>query len=126
MIADLNYEAEGDPNEPLTRGEFNEAMQLVAGAFERVATKEDLKQFATKDDLQQLRQQLVEDKKEMIQRMADDKEEILRQLAATAEIITDQSAGAHRDDISSIKEKQERHEERIGTVEERLRISPVQ
>jgi chromosome segregation ATPase len=32
-------------DEPVTRGEFNEAMQMIANAFEKVATKDDLVGF---------------------------------------------------------------------------------
>ena len=46
---------EGDENEPVARGEFNEAMAWIATAFQELrgemVTKNDLKQLATKDDL---------------------------------------------------------------------------
>ena len=49
----LAFNFEGDPGEPISRGEFAEAMQILTSAFQQVATKTDLEQFATKSDLQQ-------------------------------------------------------------------------
>lgn len=47
MTQDIRY-VEGDPDEPLTRGEFNEALQSVHAAFDRVGA--DIQQLGARMD----------------------------------------------------------------------------
>lgn len=99
---------------PVTKAEFDEGMQMVTNAFENVATKEDLKAYATKADL-----------KEALQ---DFKEEIVDELKkfATKEDVqnsTEEMKSIFESAVERIKDNvlvtQRDHEKRITELERR-------
>lgn len=102
--------ARRNSDNPVTAGQFDEAMAIIATSFEKVVTKEDAKQFATKDDLKHT-------KEEIFDRMAQDKNEILHHFDAAVENIHSDLVGANQDEISGLITAQEDHEGRIINLE---------
>lgn len=119
---------EGDPTEPLTRGEFSEAMQAVARSFDKVATKDELrtlearmfKSFATKEDLQQLGNR-VDRLSEKIDANAAASS---RQLNAVAETINRNVARTMERFLRQVTRELQLHHRRLAVVEDKLRITP--
>lgn len=68
--------------------------------------KQELKKYATKEELQQVRNE-----------MKEYKEEIIHAVQVGFENVHADLAGAFRDEFSAIKDKQQQHEERITVLE---------
>ncbi|MEX0650070.1 MAG: hypothetical protein WD200_03650 [Candidatus Andersenbacteria bacterium] len=131
MIAEI-LPAEGDPNEPVTRGEFNEAMHAVNSAFQQVATKDDLKalenrmatkddmetlRMATKDDMETLRMATKSDLNGLESRMDKRFDELFEHIDSYIDNRMVDVGAARSDEVLMIKEKQERYEKRISALE---------
>lgn len=104
-------------DQPVGQGTFSSAMNAIKQEFnlmgERIdrlekhmATKEDLRRHATRDDLRQF------------------KDEIIRGFKVVAENIHQDVAGANRDEISAVQDKQREHEGRLTAVERRAGLAP--
>lgn len=108
-------------NEPVPRSEFERLMVALAldikAMRETMLTREDLKEFATKKDLEGF--VTKEDLKELKKEMKVLKKELTHEFKAAVEIITDEMRGAHKDEISALRDKGERHDERITVLEQR-------
>src|SRR5688572_21291839 len=88
------------------------------------------KKPATLEDLENLREDIhvdISQAEERInantnQKIDSAKEEIIHQFKAAIEIIEDKLAGANKDEISGIKDKQRQHEKRLVQLEHKARI----
>ncbi|MEX1112815.1 MAG: hypothetical protein WEC84_05120 [Candidatus Andersenbacteria bacterium] len=112
MIAEI-LSTEGDPNEPVTRGEFNEAMQAVNTAFQKVATKDDLKALEQRFD--GLEGRMNNGFQEIDKRF----DELFDKIDRYIDVRVDNVTGINRDEVSLIKDKQQQHEKRISALEVR-------
>ncbi len=58
-------------DKPVTKAEFDEGMQMVTNAFENVVTKKDLEEalipYATKEDLQEVKEEILGEMKSMFE-----------------------------------------------------------
>jgi len=101
----LSESTDRELNQPATKRDVKEAVEDLArvteAGFQKMATKDDLKQFATKTDLKKF------------------KNDIIHEFKAVAENIHKDVAGANKDEISLITEqKLPNHERRIKALEQ--------
>ncbi len=110
---------------PITKKEFQEEMdenmQLIANAFENVATKEDLKQFATKEDLKEYATK--KDLQKALEPYATKEEmkEALQQLRKEVKEDTQEALESLYERMeSSVLKVQHNHEQRIVAIERQI------
>ncbi|MEK7500243.1 MAG: hypothetical protein AAB649_06625 [Patescibacteria group bacterium] len=109
--------------QPVTKQEFDEGMQMVTNAFENVVTKEDLKnalepyatkkdlkQYATKEDLQEVKKELLSEMEKFATKedMVEMKDEMKSLFVSAVERIED-----------SVLVTQREHGRRITALERR-------
>lgn len=105
-----------------TKEDIQELARMVARAFEKVATKEELKHYATKEDLANMKQEIIEEVTENARKL---QKETHFYFDAAVENIHVDLAGANKDEISLIQDKHANHEKRITKLEDRVGVVPV-
>lgn len=120
MISEPIYEesdeALPDPDAPVSRGEFNAAVQRLD------ARLDGLREYV--DDRFDRLDQRFDKTDEALAKIDGQFDELKHYFDAIVEAIHKDVGGANQDEISGIKTKQGDHEERLATVEQRLGMRP--
>lgn len=114
MNDDLKY-VEGDPDQPVTRADFNEALEIITDTFGNTATKADLQQLQ-----ERLREEASADKQEILAKVDQLGQDLMQHIDAAVESRQIDLGAAKREQVSLLSEKVDRHESRLSAVEKQL------
>lgn len=118
MINEPKY-LDGDPNEPVTRGEFNEAMQMLARSFDHLRSD-------VHSDMQTLEGRLMKEMKagqqSFSQQLKDWGQTLFEKIDAAVEIRQIELGAAKTEQVEANTERLGRHEARITALERENRM----
>ena len=127
MTSEKKYEPiDEHADQPVTTAEFNIAMRWIAESFSKTA--DDLQQLATKDDLNRLatRFETTFASAEENRTMLDDwGRQLFAKIDAAVENRFLDLGAARREEVEAIKDEQQKHAERIASLEDRRPLSPT-
>lgn len=127
---DSTKHAQEDPSAPVTRGEFNEAMAMIADAFKGVVTKAELNELLT-ELRTELRSELLSDMQTMMQTMMHSMEarlggkidDLFRHIDTAVEDRQVDLGAAKSEIVELHGERLDRHNERIEVLEKSAGIA---
>lgn len=115
-MADEPKYLDGDPLEPVTRGEFNEAMQMLARSFEH--TRSDIEAMEGR-----MLKELKAGQRSFAQQLKDWGKTLFDKIDAAVEIRQIELGAAKSEQVAANTERLERHETRIDALEREPRNS---
>lgn len=114
MHEDIKY-VEGNPDQPVTRADFNEALVMITDTFANTATKTDLQNLE-----ERLREEASADKADILAKIDQLGQDLRKHIDAAVESRQIDLGAAKRDQVSLLGDKVHQHEERLARLEKQL------